>query len=395
MSNWHRTDFDFLPMDAFQPRAGGGMRLHGGGGGTPPPDPALVQAQIDALGAQSSATEGMSAAQEALLPLQMEQMQFGLMAANTAYNDSREDRTYALERRGQLTGLQDRMISDANTFSTEQKQEEMANTAIADVGTQAGLAQAGMNRSKTRIGINPNSGNFAAMENQSSLGLASAKAAAGNSARTAARQEGYTLTDRASSALSGYPTFGANLSQNSVNNGLAGINAANQSAQGIYAGYDSVGAGAARMGSSANSLYNSQLNAYGMSQQADAQRESGMWAGAGAIAGYALMAASDEDIKEDRETVDPELSLSMIRRIPESESWKYREGSIADDGGLSHVGPMAQDVNAAMGESAAPDGKMIDLVTMNGHTLNAIKALDKKVDKALSLAQAKTKKRKV
>jgi hypothetical protein len=28
-------------------------------------------------------------------------------------------------------------------------------------------------------------------------------------------------------------------------------------------------------------------------------------------------------------------------------------------------------------------------VSMNGHTLNAIKALDKKVDKALSLAQAR------
>lgn len=389
MSRWHKTEFDFYPEAAFCQRACGGMTLHGGGGGTPPPDPDLVEAQINATNMQTEAIKGMTHSQNALAPYQIAQMKFGLKAAETAFKDSREDRKYALERRGELTGLQDRMISDAESFSSPRRQEEMAGKAVADVGLQIDGERQAMTRNQQRMGVNPSSGNSLAMNNQMSLASASAKAAAGNAGRASARQEGYTLTDRATSALSGYPTFGANATQASLNNGMAGISAANQTANGIQAGYNSIGAGAARMGSTANSLYSAQLNAYGQSQQAQATQESGMWAGAGALAGYAILAASDEDIKEDRKKVSPEVSLSMIKRIPDSESWRYKEDSHATDGGLAHVGPMAQDVRKSMGDKVAPNGKAIDLVSMNGHTLNAIKALDKKVDKALSLAQAK------
>jgi len=95
-------------------------------------------------------------------------------------------------------------------------------------------------------------------------------------------------------------------------------------------------------------------------------------------AGMKAYATSDKNQKKDRKKVKPEASLSAVRKLPASESWRYKENSPANDGGKTHVGPMAQDVRKAMGEDAAPGGKMVDLVTMNGHTLNAIKALDKK-----------------
>jgi hypothetical protein len=309
-----------------------GLILYGGGNKTPPPDPRLVDAQIEALNKQTSATEGMTAAQTALHPYQIEQMKFSLMAANTAYEDSREDRVYALERRGELTGLQDRMISDAEMFNSAAKQEEMAGNAIADVGLQAGIARESQARSLARMGVNPNSGKTLATANQMSMAEASAKAAAGNQARASARQEGYALTDRATNALSGYPTFGAQATNASAANGLAGLTAANQASAGIMSGYDAIGVGAGRAGSTAGNLYNSQLSAWGQGEQAAASEEAGMWAGAGALAGYAMLAFSDARLKTD---------VRKIGDDPRGFGWYEYEYVW---GGGRRVGVMAQEV---------------------------------------------------
>lgn len=364
------------------------------GNKTPPPDPDLTEAQTDNLNSQTAATDAMAANQAALLPYQIQQMQFGLMAAETAYGDSREDRAYSLERRGHLTGLQDTMISDAESFNSGERGEQLAGDAMADVGLQYGQAQKAQNRSMQRMGINPNSTKFAQSANQSSLGLASAQASAGKAARDGARQEGYALTDRASNALSGYPAMGMNTTSASTASGLAGINAVNSAASGIQNGYSAIGAGYGNAASTAGNIYGQQLSAWNAGQQAASQEDANIWGAVGTAAamygGYLMF--SDEEMKEGRKKVDPELSLSMIKKVPASESWRYKDDSKAADGGRRHVGPMAQDVQSAMGDEVAPDGKQIDLISLNGHTMNAIKALDKKVDKAISLANSIKKK---
>ena len=73
-------------------------------------------------------------------------------------------------------------------------------------------------------------------------------------------------------------------------------------------------------------------------------------------------------------TIPPDSSSSNPH-TPVS-SWRYKDGQ--GDGG-AHVGPMAQNVRKTMGETAAPDGKQIDLISMNGISMAAIAALDKKV----------------
>ena len=323
-----------------------GLILYGGGNKTPPPDPRLVEAQIEALNKQTSATEGMTAAQTALHPYQIEQMKFSLMAANTAYEDSREDRVYALERRGELTGLQDRMISDAEMFNSAAKQEEMAGNAIADVGLQAGIARESQARSLARMGVNPNSGKTLATANQMSMAEASAKAAAGNQARASARQEGYALTDRATNALSGYPTFGAQATNASAANGLAGLTAANQASAGIMSGYDAIGVGAGRAGSTAGNLYNQQMNAY-LNGEQNASNETNGWLGAAgaamsAYAGYAALAASDMRLK---------TNIVHIGNDPRGFGW-YEFNYVW--GGERMTGVMAQEV-AAVIPSAVKD----------------------------------------
>lgn len=58
-------------------------------------------------------------------------------------------------------------------------------------------------------------------------------------------------------------------------------------------------------------------------------------------------------------------------------NWFYQKGKGDDQ---PHSGPMAQDVNRNFGEEAAPKGKAIDLQSMNGAAMAAIKYLGQTVD---------------
>jgi hypothetical protein len=86
-------------------------------------------------------------------------------------------------------------------------------------------------------------------------------------------------------------------------------------------------------------------------------------------------------MKEDIAPVDEEQALAAVQETPVS-SWAYKAGTMgaAEGGTDKKVGPMAQDVNASMGEQVAPGGKKIDLVSMNGVLMAAVKGLAKKVD---------------
>lgn len=120
---------------------------------------------------------------------------------------------------------------------------------------------------------------------------------------------------------------------------------------------------------------NSAANIYGnigsLQNQTNAQDTNNMLA----MAKIGSMAVSDKNKKTKRKKVSGKLALSMINKMP-VESWKYKKG-VADEG--EHIGPMAQDVQKAAGDEAAPGGKMIDLVTLNGLNLAAVQHLDQRV----------------
>ena len=88
------------------------------------------------------------------------------------------------------------------------------------------------------------------------------------------------------------------------------------------------------------------------------------------------------NVKKGIKPVSDEQALAAVEKTPVSQ-WTYKDGE--GDGG-AHIGPMAQHVRATMGEQAAPGGKQIDPITMNGINMAAISALSRKVDK---LAKAK------
>lgn len=58
-------------------------------------------------------------------------------------------------------------------------------------------------------------------------------------------------------------------------------------------------------------------------------------------------------------------------------SWKYKPGEGDTD---EHMAPMAQDLNRNLGEEAAPTGKKVDLVSMNGAAMAGIQHLGERFD---------------
>lgn len=295
-------------------------------------------------------------------------------------------------QKGTFRPLEQRIVADAAAFDTPERRSAAVSDAMAGTEQQLSLARAANNRSMTRMGVNPNSAKFGLSNNALSLGAASAKAAAGKQAADAIEQQGYARRMDAAS-------LGRNLPSNQATAAQIGLQAGNAAASTAQIPV-AMGANAIQLmnqsASTANSGLSGAANIYANSTNArtNAQSDnSGLWGALGSIGGglaaNPLLFASDKNQKTARKPVKPERSLAAIRRMPDSESWRYRDDSPANDGGKTHVGPMAQDVRRELGDDAAPGGKVIDVVSMNGHTLNAIKALDKKVDKALSLAQAR------
>ena len=79
---------------------------------------------------------------------------------------------------------------------------------------------------------------------------------------------------------------------------------------------------------------------------------------------------SDINKKENIKKYNPKQSLYAIRNTPVSK-WNYR----GDDFKKPMLGPMAQDVKKNLGDEAAPGGKTLDLVNMNGSLMAAVQQL--------------------
>ncbi len=285
MARWHKTEWDMLPEHAFRPRPGG-MTFEGGTS-TPAPDPRLVEAQVRNLSVQDDMIQQIIQSTNDMAPVQKEQTQFALDTARQSWEQSQADREYAIGRRDQLTGLQDTMIQDAKTFNTEAKREELAGQAAADVSQAYTSAQRTQAAEMARMGVNPADGKYGSMSNALSATTALASASAKNGARTAARQEGQMLTDRASNALAGYPAMGMQTTAATAGYGGMGQSVANTGLAGLNSGYGQAAGMAGNAGNSAAHMWGQQSNAYQQSQ-ASSGATTGTLLGVGVSAAIAI-----------------------------------------------------------------------------------------------------------
>ena len=318
---WHTTEFELLPERAFCPRPGGRMTLEGGkGSSAPAPDPRLVEAQVKSMGIQDAAIQKILSQSDEMAPLQKEQTQFALDTQRQAWEQSQEDREYALGRRDKLTGLQDTMVEDARTFDTEAKREELAGQAAADVSQAYESSKRTQNAEMARMGINPADGKYGASSNALAAGEALAMATGKNSARTAARAEGRGLTESAQTALVGYWGMAA---QMAANNGLAGLNS----------GYGQAGGMAGQMGSNATSMWGAQASHHANMQSNESM--GGLLGGLGGMAaGMAKLGVfSDRRLKSDvqRIGVDERTGLPLYEFAYTAEPGRRYIGVMADE----------------------------------------------------------------
>lgn len=251
----------------------------------PTPDPALIAAQIKSMGIQDASIQQILKNSNEMLPLQKQQLEFGLNAAKTGFQQSQDDREWALGRRQALTSLQDRMISEAAGFSAEQRGSQLAGQNAADVQQAAATAEADADLSLRRSGVSPSSGRALAIRQAMSLGKTATLADAMSKGRAQAKLEGIQLTDRASNALAGYPAMGMSASGAGVNTGTVGVNLTNAGVVGQNSGFSAAGTIAGQMGGNAAGMYGTMGNYQANMSQAEGQAT-------GSIVGAGITAAA-------------------------------------------------------------------------------------------------------
>jgi hypothetical protein len=357
----------------------------------PGPDPAIGQAAMANVNLAKEMTQYFRERDAAQAPRQARMDDLTEKLANqqmssSAFNDQQARDQW---RRYQAHGIpaEDVMYADAAGYDSKANLDQAAGEAGNTVAAMSEKAREASRRTLARMGVNPADGRALANEQDMGAQTALAEAAAMNGARDQRRQMGVMLRKDAASFGRGATgtaaqTFGVAGAAGGQASGAVGaaIGAANATTGTMGQGFTGAMQGNSSAGSILNSLYGNQIQAAGQNNDSGLLSGiSGLASGIGAAGGIGkFFAFSDENMKEDRKPVSGRAALRGMRGI-QVEKWKYKPGSAGDDGGQPHVGAMAQDLNAKLGEEVAPGGKVVDVISALGTTMAAVKELDKKV----------------
>lgn len=257
--------------------------------------------------------------------------------------------------------LQDQFIQEAQDYDTAERRSQKSREAVADVASQAALADDARKRDLARMGVDPRSGRARASDKSVDLRVGLAKAGAANTARRQVEAEGRSLRANAVNMGSGFAVNPATSLQIANNAGASGFQGAMN--------------GQRQMGSLLNTQYQQQMQQWGANQAST----NSMMSGFGSIAGMAV-AMSSKEVKKDK--APARGVLEAVRKMP-VEEWTYEAG-VADGG--RHIGPYAEDFKAATGKG---DGKTIPLVDAIGVTMGAVQELAEKVDQIAGSGRGK------
>ncbi len=352
----------------------------------------------------------------------MADREWALEQRGTAKERADADRAEVERQREANRPVEDRMREDAMGWDSDERLAEQSAQARADVIGSASGQQLAQQRQMASMGLNPASGRFQSIDNATAQQTALAAAGAQNQARDNIRGQAvgmrqnvaqYGLGAQAQAASqqglnSNMAMSSAGFAAGQYNAGLgaAGLGAASGQAAGaaqgsglgaagaavnvgnsvlagqqqafgssmagvgiMGQGFQGAMAGQSGMASTLNQQYSNQLNAWSANRQAAAQESAGFWGGVGSMAGTAagLYMMSSKDAKTNKRPVEGS-ALAAISGLP-VEAWDYKPGM--GDGG-SHIGPYAEDFQAATGQG---DGKTIPVQDMLGLHTKAIQEL--------------------
>ena len=237
--------------------------------------------------------------------------------------------------------LERSIVQDAQRFNTEAYREQLASQAAADAGRAFGISQQQNQRAMASMGVNPNSGRFAGMQNASGLQQAAMRANAMTGTRQQAEQMGYAR--QLDAAGLGRGLAGASLGAYGGANqagSMAGANA--QSAGQNYLRNMGMGANTIAQGQKMNlsglsSVLNSQTQTYINSNDSFLGDAGAFLGGAGALAkggGFgAVLGLSDRRIKENIEEVgvDQRTALTLYEFNYKGDTSRRFRGVMADE----------------------------------------------------------------
>jgi hypothetical protein len=187
-------------------------------------------------------------------------------------------------------------LNEAKDWDSQDNIDKVRGQASADVQSSMDKQQQAQTRTLTRLGINPNSSKFAALNQQMGNQTALAQASGMNQAGEQRKVQAVQMRQQAGNLASGMPaqSMGFSGQAGAMGSSAAGVGAAgiatNMAAQNQYT---SGMAGASQQfgaaSSNLNNLYSNQLSAANMNMQ---QEQSSM-SGLGALAGMGMMMMAD------------------------------------------------------------------------------------------------------
>ena len=300
------NEFEMLPEEAFQPRAGGGMRLHGGkgGGGAPSADPniGIAQREMSALSKEQWSKFTTDIYPEMLRQSQSQearaQSQYDLTSEITRKQQGYADMDRARYEQGAIPAME-KLKADADLYNTEGEQERLAGLAMGDIKSAADVARQQTEMRQRSYGIDPTSGVAAGNANANQIMLASAQASAANQTRQAAKDLGLQEQANVYNMYAGLPAqsnASTGLALGSSAQGFAGGQAAfgNYGAMGgsLNAAAQTSSQGWQGVGQLGVSKYNTDVSAYNSAQQASATSSSGFGSALGTLGMAAMTGGS-------------------------------------------------------------------------------------------------------
>ena len=249
-------------------------------------------------------------------------------------------RDYYQYRKDVYRPLEKSIVQDAQDFNTEAYREQLASQAAADAGRAFGISQQQNQRAMASMGVNPNSGRFAGMQNASGLQQAAARAATMTGTRQQAEQMGYAR--QLDAAGLGRGLAGASLGAYGGATGAG--SAAGQSAQSAgqnYMGNMAIGAGTIGAGQKMQlqglgNVLNNQTQTY-INTSGSLLGDIGGALG-GAASAYTAFGGSDRKIKENivEVGVDQRTALTLYEFNYIGDTTRRFRGVMADEVELSY-----------------------------------------------------------
>lgn len=278
----------------------GPVTLCGGGGSAPKPDPLVGQA---AMRETELAEEMMDWYKTDFSPKQAARLDrqdaMNERYMNQAMAIQTKQMGYADEAMGRYRStfqpVEDALVADANKAGSPEEIAKYGGRALTDTRRANTRNRQASEARMQAMGLNPASGNYAAVMAGTGAGDALAESQAYNTAAMAAEQLGWAKKMDAASLGRGLPSQQATATQMGLAAGSSGLGAMQQGISNWSAlgnqGIGMYGQTAGmwnNAGAMAGSTYGNQLNAWGMKQSADAQEAAGI----GSALGTAAMAAA-------------------------------------------------------------------------------------------------------